>query len=119
MASSNFSNGRVKTIGNMTVGPDYQVSCWIQPQNNWDNETNKPKPITTEQYNQINEIVDLMIKNNFQMSVNIRERNEGPARGWIDKMKFKMFNNSDDLTPGQSSAAPKTQGEKVGFPGKR
>ena len=57
----------------MTVGPDYQVSCWIQPQNNWDNETNKPKPITTEQYNQINEIVDLMEKNNFQMSVTIRD----------------------------------------------
>lgn len=119
MASSNFSNGRVKVIGNMTVGPDYQVSCWIQPQNNWDNETNRAKPITTEQYNQINEIVDLMVKNNFQMSVTIRERNEGPARGWLDKMKFKLFNNTDDLTPGQTPTVPANDGGQIGFPGKR
>ena len=53
------------------------------------------------------------------MSVTIRERNEGPARGWLDKMKFKLFNNTDDLTPGQTPAALANDGGQIGFPGKR
>ena len=122
MAASNFSNARVQIRDDMTVGPDYQVSCWIQPSDNWDQETNKPKPITTVQYNTIGEIMDIINSNNFSLSIVIRERNEGQARGWLEKMKFKLFANDDqenrEPVPQTQKAETTTQipGAKLAFP---
>lgn len=101
MANSDFGNSRIKARGMMEVGPDYQVSCWIQPRDNWDNETNQPKPMTMDQYNTVKKVMDIMNNNNFQLSVTIRQRIEGQqARSWLEKMKFKIFPNDDNLNPG-------------------
>jgi len=104
---TNFGNARVKAKGVINVGPDYQVSCWVQPSDNWDNETNQPKPITTEQYNTIGEIMDMINSNGLSLSIVIRERIEGQqARSWLEKMKFKLFANDDQEN---REPAPKTE----------
>tara|TARA_R110002020_G_scaffold237024_1_gene449295 strand:+ start:194 stop:553 length:360 start_codon:yes stop_codon:yes gene_type:complete len=115
MAASNFGNSRVKTKGVMNVGPDFQVSCWVQPSDNWDNEKNQPKPITTDQYNKIGEIMDMINSNGFSLSIVIRERNEGQARSWLEKMKFKLFANND-LEPAPKIETTNTEVKTSGFP---
>lgn len=77
MPRAQVSKAEVKLKADMPANETYQVQCWLQLDNGWDEASRRRNPMTPEQEAVVDQIHRLMHDNRMQLQMTIKKRIPG------------------------------------------
>lgn len=77
MPRAQISKAEVKLKQDMPANDTYQVQCWLQLDNGWDEASRRRNPMTREQEAIVEQIHKLMHDNQMQLQMTIKKRIPG------------------------------------------
>jgi len=77
MPRAQVSKAEVKLQKDMLKTDTYQVQCWLQLDNGWDEASRRRNPMTAEQQAVVDQIHKLMHDNRMQLQMTIKQRIPG------------------------------------------
>lgn len=81
------------SAGNENYPVEYQVSCWLTFNNGWNDQTNRPNPLTEQQQQAIDELHQHLLNAGIQMQCTIKQKEGQDSRAWPVVARMNLFPN--------------------------
>lgn len=79
--------------GTETHPVEYQVSAWLTFNNGWDDNSNRPRPLTDQQQAVVEELHRQIVQSGAQMQITIKQKEGQDSRAWPIAGRLNLFPN--------------------------
>jgi len=74
MARAQISKASVKLTRDMPKTSEYQVQCWIEIDNGWDEVNRRRNPMTPQQVEAVQKVHEILAQSGVKLQMTIKER---------------------------------------------
>ena len=94
---------------NLESGKEYSVSGWLQFKTGWDDSANRPHPMTPEQQEMCQKLVNQMADLGISVNITMQDKTSDNVAEWQTFGRIKLFSNSSDKIWEKKDVAPTQQ----------
>ena len=94
---------------NLESGKEYSVSGWLQFKTGWDDSANRPNPMTNEQQEMCQKLVNQMSDLGITVNITMQDKTSDNVAEWQTFGRIKLFSNSSDKIWEKKDVAPTQQ----------
>lgn len=98
-----MGNSKVTFKESLIPNQEYRASAWLQINNGWDDNANRPVPMTPQQEAIVQQLFDQLLATGAEIQITLQHKNSADARSWPIVGRMKLFGNK----PQQQVAAPR------------
>jgi DNA replication initiation complex subunit (GINS family) len=99
MSQPNFSNSNFKLKYVINNEKPLHTSAWLNIPNGWDDDANRPIPMTPEQKDVIDRIHQMIADNNVNINLVMKVKTGGEASEWPLAAQMRLFPNTGTDAP--------------------
>ena len=88
-----MGNSKVTFKESLIPNQEYRASAWLQINNGWDDNANRPVPMTPQQEQIVKQLFDQLIATGAELQVTLQHKNGADARSWPIVGRVKLFAN--------------------------
>jgi len=113
MPRAQISKASVKLQKDMSANSEYQVQCWLEIDNGWDDASRRRNPMTPQQQAVVEQVHRMLIDSGVKLQMTIKERVGQDVKMFPATCYADLYVNQQDAPQPQQQAQPQQGGGNV------
>ena len=110
MPRAQISKATVKLKKDMSANSDYQIQCWLEIDNGWDEARGRRNPMTPQQQAVLDQVHKMLLDSGIKLQMTIKERVGQDVKSFPATCYADLFVNQMDTPQTQPQQQPQQGG---------